>query len=128
MLKITKLSDYAFIILSYLSEQDIFSAQNIHTNTNIPLATTNKVLKKLLKSNIIISKKGINGGFMLNMAKKDITLLSVIESIEGKFSMIDCLTHKSCSMKKACKIQHQLSNINKEIEKIFHQKTILQLN
>ena len=103
MLKINKLTDYAMVILCELSTETIHSATSISQLTHIPLATTNKILKILVKSGICLSKGGKQGGFFLLKSKEKITFLDVINSIEGNPMHITSCT-SSCQLKKSCKI------------------------
>ena len=42
-----------------------------------------KVLEKLIKANILRSKRGPGGGFSLTRPAKDITILEIIEAVDG---------------------------------------------
>ncbi len=49
-----------------------------------------KVFQRLVKDNFIESHRGPSGGFAMKKAPKDISLLEIYESIEGKIEITDC--------------------------------------
>ncbi len=63
MLKISRLADYATIIMTILaSKQERFSAAQIARAIPLSMATVSKVLKLLNESKLVNSERGVNGG------------------------------------------------------------------
>lgn len=124
MAHINKLTDYALIILSSMKEDEVISALNLSKKNLLPLATTNKILKKLTKYHICGSKKGKEGGYYLLRTKNKISLLSVIQALEDKNpSLTECSTG-FCKLKQNCNIQEKMNIIDKEINSILSNKFI----
>ena len=67
MLKITRLADYAVLIISsFIGEENkIISAQQIKKKTRLQIATINKILAILVKKDILIAFRGKKGGYKL---------------------------------------------------------------
>lgn len=127
MLRISKLTDYALLLLVEMQEHKVLSASYLSDITKIPLATTNKVLKKLAKSNICKARSGKTGGFYLSISKNKLSLLTVIHAMEGKpTSLTQCGTH-SCTLKSHCKINDKMNIIDSEINTILSNKFIADL-
>jgi len=56
-----------------------------------------KILQKLVKEGYLGSSRGPSGGFYLRINPKDLTLLEIYESIEGKISVQKCpIDHDVC--------------------------------
>ena len=129
MLRISKLSDYALIILTEMNENDIFSAKTLSEKTSIPFATTNKILKLLVNAKICNSGRGKNGGFSLNKALNKISVLDVICAIDDKeLSLTECSTsHSQCQLKSYCKISSKMNAIDKEIFQVLSKKFLSDL-
>lgn len=129
MLKISKLTDYGLILLTELKEDEVLSATVLSKKTSIPLATTNKILKKLLSNNVCASKYGKNGGFYLKQPHNQISLLQVIYSIEDNPPhLTECSkANNHCQLNGNCKISSKMKNIDKEIQTILNQKFISDL-
>lgn len=65
MFKISASSEYALLLVKYLSENEgIHTLQTASKNTGIPLPMLRKVSAKLEKRGIVISKKGRSGGIL----------------------------------------------------------------
>ena len=114
-MKITREADYAVRIVSYLSKQDkIVGAKQISEETDITQRFALKILRKLCIAKLLQSFKGNMGGYKLNLEPKDINLQHVIEAIEGKIAINNCLDQNydcgtlSCN----CSMREAFSNAN----------------
>ena len=82
----SKTMDYALVATGYIAEhsqEGTVEASLISKEYNIPLLYLFKVLEKLIKANILRSKRGPGGGFSLTRPAKDITILEIIEAVDG---------------------------------------------
>lgn len=84
-------SDYAVrIVLNiYMSEQKRKKSTDIINECFIPPKVGQRIITKLVKSGILISNRGLNGGIEAIKDSKDLTLYDVISSVED-------LTIKKC--------------------------------
>ncbi len=129
-MRITKLTDYAIILLCEMKQEQIISSKQLSTNTHIPYATVNKIMRMLVNSSICSSKGGKNGGFMLAKPLTEISVLNVISSIEGLYDHItDCLgpNNQSCAMIDKCKISKKMHTIDNEIYNLLKTKYLSEL-
>jgi FeS assembly SUF system regulator len=118
MLKISKLADYAILIVSYMAQQteQVLSAKQIATGIHIGLPTVSKVLKLLGAAQIVISYRGIVGGYQLAQATDQITLAQIVTAIEGQVAMTECCsTDTLCVLDAICAIKENWKTINKII-------------
>lgn len=130
MIRISKLSDYALVLLTELETDKVKSSKELSTLTQIPFATVNKVLKLMQKYKICDSKGGKTGGFFLAKEPSKISILSVINAIEGEDKHLTDCHHKeenSCQLKKNCKISKKMNSIDLEIHKVLSSKTLADL-
>ncbi len=68
MLKLSKKAEYALMAAKYMALKNssgFSTAKEISESYQIPFQLVAKVLQKLVKSDIAISAKGVNGGFSL---------------------------------------------------------------
>ena len=85
-MKISRSTGYGILPVGYLAQhqkEGIILSQDISKQYNIPLEYLLKILQQLVKSNILRSKRGPRGGFSLARPPKKITLLNVIEAVDG---------------------------------------------
>ncbi len=85
-MKISRSTGYALLAVGYIAkhqEQKIILSQSISKEYDIPLEYLLKILQQLVKANVLRSKRGPRGGFSLARPAKKITLLNVIEAVDG---------------------------------------------
>ncbi len=89
---ITRASEYAILSLLVLSRSDSpRDSETLSRELAIPKSFLAKILQALAKKSILKSYKGVKGGFALNMEPKDITMLNVMNTVEGKSpAVFDC--------------------------------------
>ena len=85
-MKINRSTGYALLAVGYMAQhkdQKIVLSQTIAKEYGIPLEYLIKFLSQLVRVNILRSKRGPNGGFYLAVPPNKITMLQVIEAVEG---------------------------------------------
>ena len=79
----------------------------------------------LRKAGMIRSVRGVNGGFHIAIKPEDITLLDVIEVMEGHLSIVDCVSApKRCRMSENCAPREVWCKLNEEIRGLMRQTTL----
>lgn len=118
MLKISKLADYSTVIMSFLASQaeTLYSAAMIAKKTQIGLPTVSKILKRLNEARLLISTRGVNGGYQLARDPRLISLAEIIAVMDGKPAIIQCgLGDNICGHDQICGIRHNWQLINRKI-------------
>ena len=91
-MRITLESDYALrIVTSLAMHSDVVDAKTISDETSVTQRFTLKILHKLVMGNLVVSYKGVRGGYKLKLSADEITLKTVIELIDGPIMMVRCL-------------------------------------
>ena len=111
---LTRESDYALRALLCIaqSEKRVVSAAELVEKLEMPRAFTRKILQKLDKAGILISLKGNRGGFSLGKKPKDIFVVDIMNTFQGKLSLTSCLfKSKLCSRRKTCPLRRQIISI-----------------
>jgi len=107
-MQITREGDYGIRSVLYLTRQPfnkISFVNEISEDYKIPRSFLAKILQKLVKAKIVRSYRGVKGGFSLARQARDISMLDVIEAIEGKVYLNSCLyDKKTCSFSKHCPV------------------------
>lgn len=139
MLRITKLSDYAIVILAGAARgsEPVFSARWAAEQSHLPLPAVKKVLKCLAQQGIVLSLRGMQGGYRLQRPATKIALAEVIEAVEGPFSLTDCghgspsegesKSEDSCEHREHCTIQTNLQRVNGIVRRALASVTLADL-
>ena len=97
MIRISKLADYAVVIMGWLAQQQApCSIEQISEATGVPLATVRKLTRFLAQAKLCSARKGPHGGYRLAHAPQQISLLAVIEAVEGETAVTDCARQEGC--------------------------------
>lgn len=115
MLRITRLTDYATVILGHMAQAPdrLYSAKSIAQELGIGGATASKILKMLSGSQIVISTRGAEGGYKLAKPAEDLPITDIIEAIEGPLAITECaLISHHCGQAKGCGVQTHWQKIN----------------
>ncbi len=133
MLKLSKKTEYALMAVKFIAlktDSNCVTAKEISIGYNIPYELLAKILQKLTKNNVVVSYKGINGGYSLVKDVKDITLNDVITAVE-KIQITNCMkvngSKKDCARFDCCQIRSPLSKVQEEIDSLFKRTTISQI-
>src|SRR5260221_8678251 len=91
MLRITKLTDYAVLVLSDMvrMEAQAHAARDIAERTLIPQPTVSKVLKLLGRAALVASERGKNGGYRLARAPGNISGADIVDAVEGAIAVTE---------------------------------------
>ena len=85
-MKISRSTGYALVAVGYIAKNykdGAVLAARISKEYGIPLEYLLKILQQLVRANVLRSKRGPRGGFFLARPAEDITLLQVIEAVDG---------------------------------------------
>ncbi len=131
MLKLSKKADYGLIAVKHLAmrgQAASCSATDIAESYGIPAQLMAKVLQKLAKRGLLVSRHGSNGGYALARAAADITALEVISAIDGPLYITSCVTtHGDCYQTPRCTVREPLRKVNDSILQVLSMIRISEL-
>ncbi len=89
------------------------NALQIAERTQLPLATTRKLLKKLQLARLVQSTQGPQGGYQLARPAAQIRLSDMLAAIDGHLAMSDCQHFVSkCQAKQQCGMRGHWQRLN----------------
>jgi Rrf2 family protein len=105
-MQVTREGDYGIRSVLYLARQPlkkISYVNEISEEYKIPRSFLAKILQKLVKAKIVRSYRGVKGGFSLAKPAREISVLDVLEAIEGRLSLNLCIgDKKKCTFSRHC--------------------------
>ena len=116
MLRITKLSDYGFILLTHMANSgdvQLHNAKDLSAACKIALPTVSKVLKILTQGGILQSHQGSKGGYALTHSADKISVAAIIEAVEGPVALTDCSSADGCD--RDCPVSSNWQRVNHTI-------------
>ncbi len=110
MIRISKLADYAVVLLSEMAKDEaaLHQTSALSVNLFLPEPTVAKTLKLLVRGGVVNSVRGVNGGYRLARGAGDISIADIVVAIDGPIALtacteddgaIDCLIQGQCSVR-----------------------------
>jgi FeS assembly SUF system regulator len=119
MLRISKLADYGTVVMVYLAKrsQSLCNARDIAQQTHITVPMASKLLKRLTAAGLLVSVRGVSGGYRLQRESRDISVAEIIYALEENRGLTECsLQPNECSLQGVCHIQGNWRLISQAIE------------
>ena len=104
-MKLTSKSRVAVTALAdilHRSNNEYVSLSEISYRQNISLSFLEQLFHKLKKNNIVISNRGVNGGYKLVIDPSQISIFDIIDAVEEKIDTTQCGGLQNCKNEKKC--------------------------
>lgn len=119
MLRISKLTDYATVLLAELAHrpEDCVPTSRLAELSRLEPPTVAKVLKTLTRAGLVNSVRGVNGGYRLASAPEDISVVAIVSAMEGPIALTECgLEPGLCSFEAGCNLRSNWQKIGQVVE------------
>lgn len=130
MLRVTKLTDYASIVLTVMAAAGdaVLSATEIAERAGLEPPTVSKVLKPLSQAGLVEGFRGAHGGYRLARPAASIRLIQIIEAMEGPLAVTECSVHAGqCGLESSCGMRSNWRRINDVIVQALEGVTLQEL-
>lgn len=129
MIKLTKKADYAIVLMSYLhSHADHYTSIRLASEeTGIPYKFASQIATELKKANLVNSKEGVDGGYTLAKPADTISVLDIIEAIEGPLAPTTCIKQKDCQCQPSCHHQQLITTLTQQLRTTLKNQTLAML-
>lgn len=133
MLRISKLTDYATVIMAELASTSEHgagcrSASSVAESTRLEAPTVAKVLKTLARAGLIESVRGVNGGYRLRRPAESISVAAIIRAMEGPIALTECgLEPGLCTREHDCHLKGNWQQIGQAVERALESLSLADL-
>ena len=105
MLRISKLTDYATLLLMHMARApfETHSARGLAQRSGLPPPVVAKLLKLLAREGLLTSQRGAAGGYGLARVPARISMAQILAAVEGPLAVTECALGRGvCDMEKGC--------------------------
>jgi FeS assembly SUF system regulator len=130
MLRISRLTDYATVILATLAANPhrVQTATALSERTRIAAPTVSKLLKQLHRAKLVTSTRGLHGGYQLSRPAAQITAADILDALEGPVALTDCSAGEGhCGMESHCSVGRVWQRLNLAIRRSLQDVSLAQL-
>jgi Rrf2 family protein len=118
-MQITRQADYAVRAMVYLAQkgdEGKAATSKIAQEKQIPPSFLAKIVSQLSVAGLLQTSRGAHGGVSLARSPEEITLLDVVEAIDGPILLNDCVAENgSCAFSDSCAIRPVWCDAQKEL-------------
>jgi FeS assembly SUF system regulator len=130
MLRISRLTDYATVILASLAGQPerVQTAAALAEQTRIAAPTVSKLLKQLQRAGLVVSTRGLRGGYQLSRPATQISAAAILDALEGPIALTDCAAgHGNCEIEGSCRVGRVWQRLNLAVRRSLYEISLAQL-
>lgn len=118
-MQITRQADYAVravLHLARMGNTERAATSTVAKEQNIPPSFLAKIISQLSIAGLLHTSRGARGGVTLAREPKDITLLEVVEAIDGPIQLNECVGNDGiCTFEEDCPIRPVWCNAQEEL-------------
>jgi Rrf2 family protein len=116
-LKISEAAAIALHAMTFIAAEPdrLHAVREIADSLRVSEAHLAKVLQRLMRIGLVSSVRGPGGGYALARPRDEITLLDIVEAIEGPLDSADCIMPTRVCTGGACILGDLLETINRRV-------------
>ena len=131
-MQITRAGEYGVLGLMCLARRPagaVVMIDEVSREEHIPKSFAAKIFQSLARGGLVKSNRGTGGGFTLLKPAKEITVLQVIEAIEGKIAFQRCLSEDEpkCEHHGGCALCGLFEQAQDQVKDVFSRTTLTDL-
>jgi FeS assembly SUF system regulator len=120
MIRLGKLTDYGLVLMTHIAQnhdRSLHTARDLALESQLPLPTVSKLLKELLQGGLLVSHRGIRGGYSLARKPREISVAEIIVVLEGPIALTECSSDISgrCDLEPCCPIKNNQRIISQAV-------------
>jgi FeS assembly SUF system regulator len=132
MIRITREADYGILLMTCLAQAEgqPRSAAALAQQRRLPLPMVSKILKTLARAGLLISQRGVQGGYSLARSAAKISAADIIGALEGPIAITECSAdaHDGCSRQEHCEVSTHWPRINLAIYTALQSISLLEMS
>lgn len=136
MLRMTRQADYGIVLLTYFAhhppgvatvgskpQTGIYNARDLAAQVHLPEPMVGKILKLLGRAGLLVSSRGVKGGYRLSRDPATISVADIVQAIEGPISITECTNVEAvnCSIAAMCAVKSNWQTINRVVLEALEQ-------
>ena len=131
MIRLSKLADYGIVMMTHMARgagrQQ--TAPEIAAQSHLPLPMASKILKGLAHAGLLVSHRGVKGGYGLARPAEEISVADVIVALEGPIALTACIEHApgECDIEALCPARANWQRINGAIRDALEGITLMEM-
>ena len=126
---ISQTVEYALRAIVTIAQHDgkPCTAQQIAEISQVPAPYLSKMMQGMARAELVISKRGLHGGFVLNKAATELTIWDVVDAVEPFKRIRECPLGIGSHGTTLCPLHRRIDNAMAMVEESFRATTVAEL-
>jgi FeS assembly SUF system regulator len=128
MIRLSKLTDYAIVVMSEMarSTDAVHTVGHLAERTGVPSPTVAKLMKSLTPAGLMNSHRGAAGGYALARPAEAITIAEIITALDGPIALTACVdgADSQCGVERLCPMRGNWEKVNRAIRGALEQVSL----
>lgn len=131
MNKLNRKLEYALMALKYMSQKvpgELTSAKEVSESFGAPFDATARVMQAMAQKGLLRAEQGAFGGYQITKDLGKVTMLHLLEIIEGPTTMVKCMHKVSpCEIQDTCNILSPVQLLQSKLNEFYGNITLKEL-
>ena len=131
MFKISRMTDYGVVVMAQLAQASdavVVTAPDLAGAAGLPAPSVAKILKRLTRSGLVTSHRGINGGYALSRPAGEVNVADIIAAVEGPVAVTACVDGaEGCLVESLCPIRGCWDRVNAAVMRTLESMTLAEI-
>ena len=131
MVRMSKLTDYAIVLLTLLATDEsatTHNAREVAARASLPFPVVSKILKALARAGLLVSHRGAKGGYALARPPEEISVADAIRAMEGPIALTECAAGGGqCQQESTCEVRSPWQRVNDLVRDRLEQVPLTEL-
>ena len=121
MIRFSRMADYGVLLLGHFAQHDdtLTSTSEMAEAYHMPRSVVANLLKEFTRAGLLQSRRGQHGGYRLARPASEITLLDVLNVIDGPVHLIECAVGEDmvsvCDYEDVCPSRSPMQGVHRRI-------------
>jgi FeS assembly SUF system regulator len=106
MIRLSRLADYGVVLAGRMATRpEVYhNAMELADATGLPTPTVSKILAALARDGVLLSQRGVKGGYRLSRRPADISVADIISALDGPIALTLCIEQgpRACDVESIC--------------------------
>jgi FeS assembly SUF system regulator len=116
MIRLSRLADYGVVLAGRMATRPelYHNAMELAEATGLPTPTVSKILAALARDGVLLSQRGVKGGYRLSRRPADISVADIISALDGPIALTLCIEQgpRACDVESICPNRHGWQRVN----------------
>lgn len=86
-----------------------------------------QLFASLKKADLVVSRRGAQGGYVLSRTPAEITIGDILTALEGSVNITECVNNDECGQSCSCPSRSVFMSIQRSIDRVLYNTTLLDM-